>query len=733
MTTPDWLTAEQLAGLPGMPTSRRRVQSRAEREGWRSRSEPVRGGQRLSYALDSLPPATRAALATQGASAAATAPGMPGLLQAAKAAHEVATARQADSRTAGTAMVAAVHGPRAEERDDKLRVLVALRRFWDTYGGELCPAVEAFCQAWNAGAIDAPASVRDRWPRFTRWRTVLEWHNALQNHGGAGLVRAAPANAGQYEVLRGELGQMVLAFLHDMPHLGATQIRRQIERSGRFASLPTERAFRRGLAHWKAHNRQLLSAVTNPDQWRSHYQSAAGSRSEAVLAPNDLWEQDGTRGELELADGRRWTITGTIDVRSRRLIFKLSASPRAAVVMALTREAIAAWGVPRAIKTDNGSDYVAGQYDLALTQLGIAHPLCDPFQPQQKPHIERAIGTLLHDLYELLPGYLGHNVMERRDIEVRKSFAERLMKRGGDAEVVKLRLSPEQLQAIIDNWLADYHARPHGGLNGRSPNEVLADWAGTVHLVDERALDVFLAPASKNGLRTVTKKGIKLDHGWFNCAELGGLEGHEVQVKQLEADLGTCYVFDLAGRYIGTALDHARLGVSAAEVAAERRERQKQLLAAQKAEMKANARAVKPQELVLSILQRKAEEAVDAAENVTRLRPTRTHTSDAIDSLQPVPEAAAGPRISAAAAATLQRLEAAEQAAHAAPVAEVRDFTRPDSRYSHCVRLQARMAAGEAIAPRDLQWLEGYLRTAEHTALQRLHQGSDPLAAEAGG
>lgn len=727
-----WLTAAELAGMPGMPSSRFRVQERAKRESWSQKTEPVRGGQLISYSVDSLPEQTRLAIAQQNASNDSVAQPVAVVMANAIAAGEkTKAARRAADRVAGTALAANVTGPRAEERDDKLRVLVCLERFRQTMGLQLCPAVQAFCEAWNAGAIVAPESARLRFPEFPRWRTVLEWHQALQNQGGAGLTRPPSARAGKFQALSEEVGQRVLAILHDYPHLGAAQVHRLVAKdvagTAAAANLPAVRSFQRAINHWKETNRQLFTQVTNPDRWRSHYLSAAGSRSEAVNGPNDLWELDGTKGEVMLADGKRWTLTGVIDVGTRRLMVRLSSTARAGIVMGLVRRAIGEWGIPRRVKTDNGSDYVAQQFVLSLTQLAIEHSLCDPFNPQQKPHIERALGTMLHDLFELLPGYLGHNVAQRSDIEARRSFAQRIMKGSGEGGPVELRLTPEQLQDVIDNWLDEYHARVHGGLNGKSPNQVLADHAGHVHVADERALDIFLAAASEGGLRTVGKKGIKLDHGFYNCAELGGLEGQQVQVKQTEADVGVCYVFDLAGNYVGTALDHSRLGISAAEVAAERREHQKKVLTRQKAELKAAVKAVKPQDLVRRILDRRSDEAVDAAPNVTRLRPTATHTSEAIESVARAADPQVG--ISAAAVETLRRME--EQ--QATPKAAVIDMSKPDHRYSRCLRLQARMSEGEAIDPRDLNWLHGYAASSEFKALERLHRGTDPLAAEAGG
>jgi len=458
--------------------------------------------------------------------------------------------------------------------------------------------------------------------------------------------------------------------------------------------------------------------------------AAAGSRSEGV-EPNDLWEMDGTKADLLLADGRRWMLTVVIDVGSRRMMLRLSPTARAAVVMGLTRRALVEWGKPRRLKTDNGSDYTAEQYELGLTQLDPdMHVLCDPFQPQQKPHVERGIGTLLHDLFELLPGFIGHNVAERKDIEARRSFAERLMRGTPDGGPVELRLAPEQLQAILENWLVDYHGREHAGLGGKSPNQVMAEWSGTVYRIDERALDIFLAPAGKAGMATVQKKGILIGGGWFNCAELGGLEGQQVQVRQTEEDLGVCYVFDLAGRYVGTSINHAAKGVSRAEVAAQRREHQKRFLAEQKAVLKAHVKAVKPQQLVMEVLTRKTEAAVDAATNVTRLKREVQHTNDAIASVVAATTEGAASQLSAAQSVTLARLEAGQAPAPRAPVLRL---DTPNARYSAWLRLQQRLQAGEAVEPRDLKWADGYAAGPECRAMQQLHQGTDPLAAEAGG
>lgn len=57
-----WFSARELAGLPGMPTTARRVREKAKREGWFRRKRQGRGGGSEYHRYD-LPQETRAALA----------------------------------------------------------------------------------------------------------------------------------------------------------------------------------------------------------------------------------------------------------------------------------------------------------------------------------------------------------------------------------------------------------------------------------------------------------------------------------------------------------------------------------------------------------------------------------------------------------------------------------------------------------------------------------------------
>ncbi len=72
----EWTTAQELAGLPGMPATHSAVIRRAKTEGWKSRARAGRGGGR-EYAFEALPVETQAALMRVAAPAAAPAIARP--------------------------------------------------------------------------------------------------------------------------------------------------------------------------------------------------------------------------------------------------------------------------------------------------------------------------------------------------------------------------------------------------------------------------------------------------------------------------------------------------------------------------------------------------------------------------------------------------------------------------------------------------------------------------------
>jgi hypothetical protein len=133
----------------------------------------------------------------------------------------------------------------------------------------------------------------------------------------------------------------------------------------------------------------------------------------------------------------------------------------------------------------------------------------------------------MRDLFEQLPGFIGHSVAERKAIEGRRSFAARL---GRQNETIEIRMTPADLQRTLDDWCAHvYASRPHAGLAERTPAAVAAAYDGEIRRIDAsgRALDLLLG---EGVIRVVGKKGIKVDGAVFIAPELGAIVGETVRV-----------------------------------------------------------------------------------------------------------------------------------------------------------------------------------------------------------
>lgn len=678
-------TAAELADAMGVPKST--VIRRAQAEGWAYSEEPGRGGMRRLYAVEQLPAALRAKLAWQGPAADAT----PQSRAAAQAGQAEAArlslrgnleARAAEARRQTTLRQAGEMGAKSQGRMD---ARLAVVRAFEVFAAALAELPQAqarllFCQRYNAGDVAVAPAVREhvpstsdssieRWQRDIRTRGITALAGAYGNRAGSGKVDSHP-----------ELREFVKAMLVQHPHARATQVMRGLW--ARFVgahapaplpaeALPSMRSLERWMAEWRLANAEVLQALANPDAWKNKYMLAMGSKSEHVTAINQLWERDSSPADVMCTDGR-YTLIGGIDVFSRTATLLVSRTSKAVAVGAHLRAMLLAFGVPEVDKTDNGSDYTALYTERVYDGLDITHEKCPPFQPWHKPHIERFFGTFARDLVELLPGYIGHSVAERNAIEARKSFADRLMKRG---EVVELRMTGAELQAFCDQYVDTiYHRQPHEGLGQRTPWEVRAEHAHQVRTIaDERALDVLLAEApGRDGRRVVQKKGIKLDEGWFIAPELESWVGREVQVRYdlVHHDLGTVFVFGGdEGGFICLAQNPERTGMDRREVAVKAKAMQRTRVQDERRALKAAAKKVGVDQVVGEILRDRA----SAAGKLTAL-PVRTtsrtpaHTSAGLAAAASAAQAALSPQRTTADIEQLAEVQAARLRIAAAQV-----------------------------------------------------------------
>lgn len=466
----------------------------------------------------------------------------------------------------------------------------------------------AFAEAYNQGSLEVSKETRETVAKLSR-SNIARIRAQMQKEGVNGLRRRYGGRQGRSKVT-GEYAEFAVGMMKEFPGCNPEKVWDGIR--ARFGpNVPFSKdTLARFMSRYRRENADVLLSETNPDAWKNQRMVAFGSYSEGIERPNQLWEFDSTPADVMLSDGR-YSLVGVVDVATRRSRLLVTKTSKAMAIVALFRWCLLNWGIPEAIKTDNGKDYTANHVQRVLMSFDppIVQNLCQPFQPWQKPHIERSFKTFSHEVLELLPGFLGHSVADRKAIEARQSFADRLFAKNS---VIEVRHTAKEFQAFCDKWTEAQMHQPHEGLKGKTPFHVLTGYTGTLRKLasdSERALDILLAPApGKQGQRMVQKQGIKLEDAWFIAPELEELIGQAVHIRQDLFDVGRIYVFDQTG-FVCVAECPERTGVSRAEIAVLAKERQKKRIQEGRKALKAIAKKANVGEIAYEILEARSQEA----------------------------------------------------------------------------------------------------------------------------
>lgn len=613
----EWFSLSDIGGLPGLPSSRWGLKKKAIREAWQSRQRKAIGGG-LEYHISSLPRETQQALNKRNNEARLNS----------SQAHKIGKAEGAKlelkenfaksinkNRGLESALKAeCLEGAAKDRMNAKLEII----KLWEDFEKESSESKTAtqhlFCSAYNREELGAPAWVKEIIQTVSQ-SSLVSWIKQLRKEGISSL-------AGKYGNRKHSgifytnlhLQDYVIAMIGQFPHCNAKQvwqgIRANLQRL-ELEKLPSLKTTARFMNDWKRDNQAEYELMKNPDKHRAKYTPAFGNASEGITRYLQLWETDSTPTDIMLKDGRH-TIIGVIDVASRRPKVLISKTSNSTAIGLLIRKSILDWGVPECVRTDNGSDYVSRRIIELFRSLDIRHDLCPPFTPQRKPHIERFFRTLSEHL-ELLPGFIGHSVAERKDIEQRKSFAERFSKASQEKACDELtNLTAAELQEECDNWIENVYLKsPHSGLIGITPldfiNSLLSSGQVIRRITDPvniRALDYLLAEVpDNNGKRKVTKKGIRVDKLNFIADELFAHVGQQVRVKYDPLDAGYINVYSPDGEWICEAQCPEITGASRAEVAKLAAEKSKQLKNEQRKKHRSLLRKIKPENVAKEILQ----------------------------------------------------------------------------------------------------------------------------------
>ncbi|HEY2070682.1 MAG TPA: Mu transposase C-terminal domain-containing protein [Rhizomicrobium sp.] len=522
-TEKQWLTAAEVAaeGLPGLSGSKRHVNRIITAAGIKCRRRQARGGGR-EFHWSELPREAREEYLKR---------------------HGVCGLDETNV------------SPRAREAQKDLRVearvaiVEACAAFLEGRRSTKAKGLAAFCAAYERASIKLPDWVLRTEPTLAPHH-LRTWERLLRKDGPGALAdrRGRPSGSSLFE-RDTALRHFVIAAIASRPHISAPLVVQLLAADlGRHIPLRTVQAF---MANLRETHAPTLKALANPDKYRSHHKPAFGSLSASIVRINQRWEIDGTRADAMcvLPDGsrRRMALIALIDVFTRRAMVLVTDEGRAAATKALLRRAILAWGLPEVLKADNGKDFTAADVMSFCREVGISVKLSRAFHPEEKGHIERFFGSLNRGLFPMLPGFVGHNVGDRKAIEARETYAHRF---GEEARLaIETTLTPAQLQARIDAWLHDiYEPRNHGDLGCAPAAKANAHADQAKRIADERALDaLLLSPPDGHGLRVVLKRGISVSGRNYIAPELGAHMGQRVHVRLDPYDLSRIVVFSRDG------------------------------------------------------------------------------------------------------------------------------------------------------------------------------------------
>ena len=220
--------------------------------------------------------------------------------------------------------------------------------------------------------------------------TIFNWKKRFDRMGPAGLMDA-PRGAPSGSRLSDPTQRAILMLKQAHPEWGCERLRDVLARGEGYS------ASTGAIAHLLRENGYELDDVaTNPHPPAvQHFERAR---------PNQLWQSDLFTFLLK-RENRRVYLVVYLDDHSRFIVgYGVWASAGGALVREVLEAAIANFGAPEEVLTDNGPQYVTWRGTSAFAKLlerrGIRHLVARPRRPQTLGKTERFWGTLWRECVE---------------------------------------------------------------------------------------------------------------------------------------------------------------------------------------------------------------------------------------------------------------------------------------------------------------------------------------------
>jgi transposase InsO family protein len=266
-------------------------------------------------------------------------------------------------------------------------------------------------------------------------QSVHAWLARYANEGGlAGLADRSSRPGSCPHQMSPVVEARIVGMRREHPGWGPSRIVWQLGRAG-VAPVPGRSSVYRALI------RHGLIIPGKRKRRREDYRRWERGRS------MELWQMD-VMGRVHLADGTEVKVVTGIDDHSRFIVCaQVVAAATARPVCQALAQALARYGIPEQILSDNGKVFTARfgcgpgpvMFDRICVDNGIRHILTAPYSPTTTGKVERLHKTI------------------RREFLVKHDHKHATI---------------GQLQAALDGWVAEYNTeRPHQSCGGRPPVE----------------------------------------------------------------------------------------------------------------------------------------------------------------------------------------------------------------------------------------------------------------------
>jgi transposase InsO family protein len=220
--------------------------------------------------------------------------------------------------------------------------------------------------------------------------TLWAWKAKFDAQGPAGLLdkpRGGPKGSRLPELTK----RTILLLKQGHPEWGCQRISDMLVRG---PALPASATAVAHVLHEAGYELEEVPTRPHPDKVRQFERAR----------PNELWQTDLFTFMLK-RQNRRVYLVAFLDDHSRFIAsYGLYASQSSALVLEVLRAALAAYGPPAEILTDNGSQYVTWRgksiFTRELEKRGIRQIVARPRRPQTLGKIERFWGTLWRECLE---------------------------------------------------------------------------------------------------------------------------------------------------------------------------------------------------------------------------------------------------------------------------------------------------------------------------------------------